>query len=246
MFEDQQPTTGKGQGDPSTQLGAGQGTGGPVIEPVSQPQPVAQPVVSPVQEEKKVEDIFGHIDKDAAAVPPTNAAPISGGIPTMAAAPTGGSNKMIPIIAVVVILVLMLGAGAYFAWNWYQSTKTVGANAEKAQQVLATDEEMGQAKGDVVPQEVIATVPATVDSDSDGLTDAEEIMAGTNPMEVDTDKDGLFDYDEIKVYLTNPLLADTDGDGYLDGDEVKSGFDPKGPGKLLNLQDELMKINGVN
>ena len=232
MFEDQQPT------QPQSPV--------PPVNPAPVAQPVAQPIVPPIQEEKKVEDIFGHIDKDEAVVTPTTGSPIPGGMPTMAAAPTGGNKKMIPIIAVVVILVLIMGAGAYFAWNWYQSSKTVGANADQAQQnaVAPIDDEAG--KGKVVPPEVIEAVPVTVDSDSDGLTDAEEITAGTNPMEVDTDKDELFDYDEVKVYLTNPLLADTDGDSYLDGAEVKSGFDPKGPGKLLNLQDELLKINAGN
>ncbi len=71
-----------------------------------------------------------------------------------------------------------------------------------------------------------------VDSDSDGLTDAEEKAAGTNINSVDTDNDGLSDYEEVKIYHTNPLSADTDGDGYSDGAEVKSGYNPNGPGKL--------------
>lgn len=48
----------------------------------------------------------------------------------------------------------------------------------------------------------VAVQPAT-DSDSDGISDAEEKRLGTNP-----------------------YLADSDRDGYLDGDEVKGGFDP--------------------
>jgi len=75
-------------------------------------------------------------------------------------------------------------------------------------------------------------VPA-VDSDRDGLTDDEEKTLGTDPNNADTDNDGLFDREEVKVYLTDPLNPDTDQDGYLDGEEVKNGYDPKGPGKLL-------------
>ncbi len=71
-----------------------------------------------------------------------------------------------------------------------------------------------------------------IDSDGDGLTDAEERKAGTNINVIDTDNDGLSDYEEVKIYRTNPLNADTDGDGYLDGAEVKSGYNPNGPGKL--------------
>lgn len=79
----------------------------------------------------------------------------------------------------------------------------------------------------------ITTPP--IDSDSDGLTDAEEKTAGTNINLIDTDNDGLSDYEEVKIYHTNPLSADTDGDGYLDGAEVKSGYNPNGPGKLPGL-----------
>ncbi len=79
---------------------------------------------------------------------------------------------------------------------------------------------------------VATTTPPLVDSDSDGLTDAEEKIAGTNINIIDTDNDGLSDYEEVKIYKTNPLSADTDGDSYLDGAEVKSGYNPNGTGKL--------------
>jgi len=77
---------------------------------------------------------------------------------------------------------------------------------------------------------VIVTPP--LDTDSDGLTDNEETLAGTNINLVDTDKDGLSDYEEVRIYLTNPLNTDSDGDGYLDGAEVNSGYNPNGTGKL--------------
>jgi len=72
-----------------------------------------------------------------------------------------------------------------------------------------------------------------LDSDGDGLTDAEEAQLGTNPLKADTDGDGLTDREEVKIYLTDPKNPDTDGDGYLDGAEVKAGYNPKGPGRLL-------------
>jgi len=55
-----------------------------------------------------------------------------------------------------------------------------------------------------------ATVP-TVDSDADGLTDAEEKIVGTDPNK-----------------------ADTDNDGYSDLAELESGYDPLAPGKKLS------------
>ncbi len=73
---------------------------------------------------------------------------------------------------------------------------------------------------------------ALLDSDSDGLTNAQEKLYGTNPYVADTDKDNLSDYEEIKIYHTDPLNPDTDGDGFSDGMEVKSGYNPLGAGKL--------------
>lgn len=48
---------------------------------------------------------------------------------------------------------------------------------------------------------------------------------------IDTDGDGLTDADEAR-YKTNAKNLDTDGDGYTDGQEVQGGYNPLGPGKL--------------
>lgn len=72
-----------------------------------------------------------------------------------------------------------------------------------------------------------------LDSDFDGLTDYEEVMTHkTDPLNTDSDGDGLTDYQEIRVYNTDPLNADSDGDSYLDGEEVANGYDPLGDGRL--------------
>lgn len=41
----------------------------------------------------------------------------------------------------------------------------------------------------------------------------------TDPSSADTDSDGISDYDEVKIYTTNPNKEDTDGDGIPDGVE---------------------------
>ena len=77
---------------------------------------------------------------------------------------------------------------------------------------------------------------AEIDSDHDGLTDAEEKSLGTDPNRVDSDGDGLFDREEVKVYKTNPLNPDTDGDGYKDGEEIKAKMNPRGSGTLNEMK----------
>ncbi len=75
----------------------------------------------------------------------------------------------------------------------------------------------------------------TIDSDKDGLDDVREKEIGTDPYNADTDTDGLSDGDEVLIWKTNPLNADTDGDSFKDGDEVRHGYNPLGLGKLFNV-----------
>lgn len=89
------------------------------------------------------------------------------------------------------------------------------------------------------------TVQEPVDSDGDGLTDAEEAELGTDSNSADSDGDGLTDADEINVYETDPLNSDSDGDGLNDGDEVNSyNTDPNNTdsdGDGLSDGDEINK-----
>lgn len=82
-----------------------------------------------------------------------------------------------------------------------------------------------------------------VDTDGDGLTDAEEATLGTDPNDADSDDDGLSDGDEVNVYGTDPLNADTDGDTLNDSDELNLyGSDPTlkdTDGDKLNDGDEI-------
>ncbi|MFO7534762.1 MAG: hypothetical protein R6X19_03620 [Kiritimatiellia bacterium] len=62
---------------------------------------------------------------------------------------------------------------------------------------------------------------ADADSDSDGLTDARELMVyGTRLDSGDTDEDALLDGKELLDTGTDPLNPDTDADALLDGEEV--------------------------
>jgi cysteine-rich repeat protein len=82
-----------------------------------------------------------------------------------------------------------------------------------------------------------ADAARVLDSDDDGLTDAQEdknlngrVDSGeTNPDDADSDNDGLKDGAEVENRGTDPLDADSDNDGIDDGDEVTAGTDPNDP-----------------
>lgn len=74
-----------------------------------------------------------------------------------------------------------------------------------------------------------ALAQSSDDTDYDNLTDAEEANYGTHIMLQDSDSDGLTDGQEVLEYRTNPLDVDTDDDGYSDGWEVSLGYNPLPP-----------------
>lgn len=84
---------------------------------------------------------------------------------------------------------------------------------------------VGNPYGTTISKEATVAVVVT-DSDSDGLSDHEELLLGTNPNSADTDGDGLSDFSEIRTHKSNPLTTDTDGDGYSDGIEVARDGNP--------------------
>jgi PKD repeat protein len=99
----------------------------------------------------------------------------------------------------------------------------------KVAEEQSADREMGHMT-EVVGYLALAFHNVTADSDSDGLTNAEEILHyGTDPAGEDTDQDGLNDGDEVLFWGTgwkadpdrdgfiNLLDPDSDNDGILDG-----------------------------
>ena len=84
---------------------------------------------------------------------------------------------------------------------------------------------VGNPYGTTISTEATVAVVVT-DSDSDGLSDYEELLVGTNPNIADTDGDGLSDFAEVRTHKSNPLTTDTDGDGYSDGIEVARDGNP--------------------
>lgn len=86
----------------------------------------------------------------------------------------------------------------------------------------------------------VTSDPTKVDTDGDGLPDAEEFDQKIDPRSNDTDGDGLFDKEEIYRWYTSPISVDTDGDargpdgnlppfaGLFDGGELIALRDAQG------------------
>lgn len=93
-----------------------------------------------------------------------------------------------------------------------------------------------------------------IDTDDDGISDALEILYGTDIDREDTDNDGLSDYQEINITKTNPLvydsvetqvkdaICDLDEDGICNIDEILLNICPISPdsdGDGLNDEREI-------
>ncbi len=138
--------------------------------------------------------------------------------------------------AILVIGVLIIAIGVTY-WRGRISAPVTTNSANPATTNTSTT------KKNTAPTFQQVTVPIVADADRDGLTDDREAELKTNAKLADTDGDELSDYDEVTVYGTNPLVQDTDGDGFPDGAEVRSGNNPKGAGKIINLPESISTIN---
>ncbi|MBX2798496.1 MAG: hypothetical protein KTR31_12520 [Myxococcales bacterium] len=80
----------------------------------------------------------------------------------------------------------------------------------------------------------VPTDPLLPDSDSDGLSDGDEVLVeGSDPLDADTDDDGLTDGEEVTVLGSDPLQLDSDGDGLSDG--LEAGVQTPGPDTELSV-----------
>ena len=106
----------------------------------------------------------------------------------------------------------------------------------------------GDSDGDTIP-DFLDPLDDGVDGDQDldGLTNGEEVTAGTDPIVADTDGDGVGDLEEVGGDASDPL--DTDGDDLIDaldtdddGDGIPTSTegdaDPDGDGIPARLDDD--------
>lgn len=190
---------------------------------------------------KEPEDIFNEVEKDHIV---TSKEPMQNSIMgvTSSDIPSASIRSKAPIIiAGSVLLIVIVGLLIYIALfkpNMFGKSDNVEVTtATTTDSVVApvapTPQQPIATTTIVNPETIVEPVVVVIDSDSDKLSDVEEIQAGTDANKADTDNDGLFDHEEVKIYMTNPLSKDTDQDGFDDKAEIVGGYNPKGAGKLL-------------
>lgn len=135
---------------------------------------------------------------------------------------------------IIIIIVLVLAIVAMFGvWFWKKSATPNTAVKPAAVVPIVNDNPANTNVNNPNTPPPVDNLPT--DTDGDGLSDVQENQLGTDINNTDTDADGLFDGEEYKIYKTDLLKSDTDGDGFTDGQEVHNGYNPNGPGKLLEL-----------
>jgi hypothetical protein len=202
--------------------------------------------------QKEPEDVFAQTDATAPQMnPPTMSVQSESSLapmatpqpPSMKSMEMGsemGEKRAFPwkLIVLFVAIVAVVGLAFFLSMRILNSRTPVTPPAPVVTSESLETSEIETPTPTPAPLEEAVQVPAedqTADTDKDGLPDAREALLGTDPNSPDTDADGLFDKEEVDVYQTNPLNPDTDGDTYKDGDEVKKGYNPSGPGQLLQI-----------
>lgn len=193
------------------------------------------------EESKDPEDIFSSTEAapDPKVVSPS--APGTGSTQVGANVPldmddSDSSPRRSIVIAAVVIIVVVLALAAVLIGVWYirQNAAQAPAPAATTAAPVSLTPPAETPAAPLAPETALPAAPAQpIDTDRDGLTDAQEATLKTDAAQADTDADGLNDYEEVMVWTTDPLNPDTDADGYPDGKEVQSGYDPKLKGGRL-------------
>lgn len=209
-----------------------------------------------------VEDMFSGTDQLAAPAPAVPmltppARPVSSAesetsqrtvttVDDLPSVPRHSSFGILKVAFIVVIVLALVAGAAYAAYKVMMQQSEDGGivGSVSDEGIVDDDAALREGRGDDTVADTAEASGAAeeekdrgtfLDSDGDGLTNAEELEAGTSITKPDTDSDGLGDREEVEVYDTDPRNPDTDGDTYLDGQEVAGGYNPNGEGRLFNV-----------
>ena len=111
-----------------------------------------------------------------------------------------------------VVFVVVFGIVGFFLIQW--------ANKPASSPVVLTPP----------PAELPSAPPAEISAPSAAPPPATvSPFAGAFQSGADTDSDGLTDIEEVEIYHSDSRMPDTDSDGFLDGNEAFNGYDPTAP-----------------
>lgn len=132
------------------------------------------------------------------------------------------SSGFLKSFLIVLIVLAVIVAGGLFGTKYYLEARERQAEA-KSEELLA-DTVIIDNDNDLTAE----TLPESdydFDYDGDGLTNKEEIDLGTDFFRTDTDSDGLTDFDEVRTHGSDPLKFSTSDDGISDLVKALKGFD---------------------
>ena len=125
---------------------------------------------------------------------------------------------------------------------------TVNANAVGTFALVAAN---GAGSSDPFPSlaNSLTILNPLMDNDGDGLTNASEVLIGTDPLNPDTDGDGMPDGFEARFNLKplDPTDAndDADNDGLTNLEEFQMGTDPRNPDRVPPAVAQIFPADGA-
>lgn len=241
------------------------------------PLPPVDDIFADTDKTAEANKFSGYYANTGVAPTPTEVDAQKVGLSASEPLPVSSKGKILKVALIALLIILLISLG-YLVYAKFLSGQVVEEEIEKIDSVATKTVEVINPTPTTTEPEIVVPVseeivvststPLTTttppvanlaDTDSDGLTDEEEGVLGTdinmkdtdddglsdydevkiyntNADKIDSDADGLSDYEEVKIYQTDPLKADTDGDTYTDGGEVKGGYNPLGEGKLTDIK----------
>ncbi len=139
--------------------------------------------------------------------------------------PTASKRHTKSLVIFGVVFVVILGIGGFFLIQW--------TNKPAQAPVVLTP-----------PPTALPSASATETPPASGTQTTGAAVSpfdGTFQSGADTDSDGLTDKEEVEIYRSDSRLPDTDSDGFLDGNEVFNGYDPTAAPPQTLLQGGLAK-----